>query len=228
MRENLRAAAGKVVTKDGLLWRSLRDVYYRTRYYHPDECLNRALRRVRKDGVFHREQELYMCTLDAHKTLEKTTELFAPRTVLDLGCGTGRSLAFFIERGVDAVGVEGSSLAMSRALHPDRIVQWNLNEELNLGRTFDLIWCYEVVEHIHPKYVHNLMKTFANHSGRVVLSAAPPGQGGEGHFNEQPPSYWRDLFGRYGFGCNDRATEVLHGIDEIFSKNMIVFERVHD
>jgi hypothetical protein len=56
MRENIRTAAGKVITKDGPLWRSLRDLYYRSRYYHPGECLNRVLRHARKDGVFHREQ----------------------------------------------------------------------------------------------------------------------------------------------------------------------------
>jgi SAM-dependent methyltransferase len=225
VRESIRTAAGKIITKDGRLWSSLRDLYYRSRYYLPGECFNRVRRRVNKSGIFYREQELYMCSLDARKTLEKTLELFSPSSVLDLGCGTGKSLDYFLDRGIDAFGVEGSELAISKALHPELIRQWNLNEELNRNRKFDLTWCYEVVEHVHPKYVNNLMRTFSNHSDRVVLSAAPPGQGGEGHFNEQPPSYWRALFESYGFGCDERATEALHGIDEIFSQNMLVFER---
>ena len=166
-----------------------------------------------------------MCSLQHPQKLQKTLELFNPSSVLDVGCGTGQSLDFFLDRGIDAVGVEGSSLAKAKARHPERIQLFNLNEELQSNRKFDLVWCVEVVEHIHPKYVLNLMKTFSNHSDRVVLSAAHPGQGGEGHFNEQPASYWIELFKRHGFFYDASATDEFKRIEEMFSENMLVFYR---
>ena len=105
------------------------------------------------------------------------------------------------------------------------IVEHNLNKELNLGKKFDMIWSFEVVEHIHSKYITNLMKTFSNHSDKIVLSAAPMGQGGDGHFNEQSDSYWINLFQKYGYKFNENITNNIRKIDELFAKNIMVFER---
>jgi hypothetical protein len=33
----------------------------------------------------------------------------------------------------------------------------------------------------------------------IVFTAAPPGQGGTAHLNEQPPSYWISKFQESGF-----------------------------
>ena len=52
------------------------------------------------------------------------------------------------------------------------------------------MWCFEVAEHIHSKYVSSLLDTLTNHGNRILLSAARPGQGGLGHLKEQPPDYW--------------------------------------
>jgi hypothetical protein len=83
----------------------------------------------------------------------------------------------------------------------------------------------EVVEHIHPKYVCNLMKTFANHTDCVVLSAAQPGQGGEGHFNEQTAEYWIERFDDCGFKQDSEKTAIMQRVDEAFSQNVLVFIR---
>jgi SAM-dependent methyltransferase len=157
--------------------------------------------------------------------LDKTIEMAHPKTVLDLGCGVGRSLDYFISQGIDCFGIEGSCVAISKANNPDRILRFNLNEELDLKKKYDLIWSFEFVEHIHPKYINNLMKTFVNHSNLVIMSAAQPFQGGEGHFNMQPQSYWAEQFKRHGYELNIKKTERLRNIDEQFSKNMYVFER---
>jgi SAM-dependent methyltransferase len=220
MREAAKVVVSRVITRNGPLWNMLVRAYYL-----PSEMGRALYRRATKDSIFYREEELSMCAIPFPRKLAKVMELYRPGSVLDLGCGTGQSLDYFVDRGVDVVGVEGSALAISRARHPERMRQWNLNRELDLGRKFDMIWCTEVVEHIHPKYVHNLMKSFSNHSDRVVMSAARPGQTGEGHFNEQPPEYWIRLFEGYGFRHDAPATETFRGIDELFSDNMLVFSR---
>ena len=194
-------------------------------YYSPRNTIRGVYRKATKNSIFFDEQELGMCSIQHPKKLQKTLDMYHPQSVLDLGCGTGASLDFFLEKNIDVLGVEGSTLARSKARYPERIQIFNLNEELNLGRRFDLVWCLEVVEHIHPKYVEHLMKTFSNHSNRIVLSAAHPGQGGEGHFNEQPASYWIALFKAHGFTYDTSGTDALQNVDELFSDNMLTFYR---
>lgn len=66
---------------------------------------------------------------------------FAPASVLDAGCGTGRVAIELARRGVDVVGVDvsGSMLDTARRLAPD--VPWVEADlaALELGRTFDVV-----------------------------------------------------------------------------------------
>ena len=212
--------ASKIVPRNSKLWKAFRGLYFGTQ-----KCAMAAYRRLTKSSIFFRESEMAMCSLDHSKKLAKTVELFSPETVLDLGCGVGKSLDWFLEQDIDAQGVEGSKMAISKANHPDRITQHDLNHELDLGKKFDLVWCVEVAEHIHPKFLDNFMKTFANHSSRIVISAAPPGQEGEGHFNEQPLSYWIEEFEKRGWIYDEQGTLALQEVDEKFSPNMLTVHR---
>src|SRR5690606_32212786 len=40
-------------------------------------------------------------------------------------------------------------------------------------------------------------------NGLILFSAAPPGQGGEYHVNEQPLQYWREKFAGHGYRAFD-------------------------
>lgn len=66
---------------------------------------------------------------------------YAPASVLDAGCGTGRVAIELHRRGVEVVGVDvsGSMLATAQRLAPD--VAWVECDlaELDLGRTFDVV-----------------------------------------------------------------------------------------
>src|SRR3954468_23609423 len=42
-----------------------------------------------RDSVFRRKKELFMCSLLPTEILDLLLELFSPKTVLDVGCGTG-------------------------------------------------------------------------------------------------------------------------------------------
>lgn len=68
-------------------------------------------------------------------------ERFAPRSVLDAGCGTGRVGRELARRGLDVVGVDldPEMLATARRSAPD--VPWHLDdlETVALARTFDVI-----------------------------------------------------------------------------------------
>ena len=66
---------------------------------------------------------------------------YAPATVLDAGCGTGRVGIELARHGIDVVGadVDESMLATARRLGP--AITWVASDltELDLGRTFDVV-----------------------------------------------------------------------------------------
>ena len=179
-----------------------------------------------RNSIFHTSLELSMAGSCPTKMLMRMLELFQPRSILDLGQGTGQTVAFFVKSGItDVQGVEGSPEAIAACPHPGKAMCWNLNEPLDLGRKFDLVYSFEVVEHIHPRYMENLMRSFSNHGNRVVITAARPGQGGAGHFNEQPPEYWIAQFQKCGYRLDEMGTAELKACDDIWADNLLVFER---
>ena len=182
-----------------------------------------AYRRLSKSGVFLRKSELGMCSLLPVRKLERIVSLVGPRTILDAGCGTGRTTVYLHRRGLETLGVEASRVAIRGSERPDLIRQYDLRFALDLKQSFDLIWCFEVAEHIHPKFVNTFVDNLVCHSKVVALSAAPPGQGGEGHFNEQPQSYWEAKFADRGYALHAEWTAAMQQVDEFYSENMMVF-----
>jgi FkbM family methyltransferase len=199
------------------VWLAVTFKWSRLRYW--------TLRHWFHSSIFVEEWEMGMCSHCPEQMLAFVLNRFHPRSVLDLGCGTGKTLDYLLAQGLDAQGTEGSAMAISRARHPERIRRHDLQKPLDLGRRFDLLWCFEVAEHIRPAKVDVLLDTIALHSDLVVLSAARPGQGGDGHFNEQPPEYWIERMGRHGYRLLREETERLHAIPETHSGNMLVFQR---
>ncbi len=199
------------------VWLAVTFKWSRLRYW--------TLRHWFHNSIFVEEWEMGMCSHCPEQMLAYVLNRFHPGSVLDLGCGTGRTLDYLLAQRLDAQGTEGSTKAISLAQHPEKIRRHDLEKPLDLGRRFDLLWCFEVVEHIRPAKVDVLLDTIALHSDLVVLSAARPGQGGDGHFNEQPPEYWIERMGQRGYQLLHEETESLQAIPETHSGNMLVFQR---
>ena len=181
--------------------------------------------KLKKDSTFNKETEMFMCSLFPKKVLDAILMHYKPSKVLDLGCGQGVSLKYFLSNGVDGVGVENSSLAIQKSGIADKIVKFNLNNELDLKKDFDLVWCFEVIEHIHPKFEKNILKTLTRHAPIVVLSAARPGQGGHGHFNEQLPEYWIEKFHNLGVSFDGEFSNTIQALEETHCENLLCFVR---
>lgn len=127
-------------------------------------------------------------------------------SVLDIGCAKGTWLDVWTEQGVrDIQGVDGDYVDRAQLVIPaERFRAWNLAQPLDLERRFALVQSLEVAEHIAADSAATFVDNLVRHSrGIVLFSAAPPGQGGEFHVNEQPYDYWRALFARHGFHAFD-------------------------
>ncbi len=132
-------------------------------------------------------------------------------SVVDLGCGVGTWCSFLKDKGIDVTGIDGLWVPQKYLVIPENnFIAIDISEELcNRGSslwklpTYDLSISLEVAEHINEEYADSFVEFLTSHSDYVLFSAAIPGQTGDGHVNEQWPSYWSEKFSRYGFDLYD-------------------------
>jgi len=96
-------------------------------------------------------------------------------SVLDIGCGPGTKLARMIRPVCqDILGVDlESSVTVARGLHPDLLFEpIDLDHPGVLGdRTFDLIICADVIEHLaDPRVLLENIRSTCHTDSRVLLS----------------------------------------------------------
>jgi len=141
-------------------------------------------------------------------------EIFRPAAVADLGCGCGVYSHFFKLKGAKALAIDGVIPPPEHSF-PVEIITRDLTEPLeNTWGNFDLALCLEVAEHIPEEFVPVFLRNLTAFSDRLVLSAAPPAQGGHHHVNEQPRRYWARKLAERGFVYNRRASGRVLGILE--------------
>lgn len=151
-----------------------------------------------------------------------------PESVADLGCGTGKYTRIFKAFGWPVVdGYEGSKEAIDRGVYPD-VYLCDLSKPFPYDRKYDLVISLEVGEHI-PKereqiFIDNVCKIALND---VVLSWAIPGQGGRGHFNEQPNEYIIGEMEKRGFKYNRKWSMWIreHVFFRWFRNTLMIFKK---
>ncbi len=145
----------------------------------------------------------------AAKIAGKIYELFKPGTMADLGCGCGVYGYQFQQLGAKVLALDGVVPPKEHAFPLDFILA-NLAEPLvNRPEKFDLAICFEVGEHIEPERSDVFLQNVTQFSDRVLLSCAPPNQGGHFHINEQPKRYWVKKMSERGFLYNRVLTGKL-------------------
>lgn len=132
-------------------------------------------------------------------------------SVLDVGCGYGTWLRAWSDAGVaDVTGIDGPWVDTRHLQIPKTsFVVSNIEAPVDLGRRFDLVESLEVAEHLPASRAATFVDTLTAHGDAILFSAAPPGQGGENHINEQPYEYWRALFEARGFRVFDCIRPLL-------------------
>lgn len=149
-----------------------------------------------------------------------------PRRVLDVGCGEGQALEWFRDADADGIGIEGLTVNARKCRSPVLIHDFTMGPVLFAG--IDLVWCCEVAEHIEARYVDNLLSALC--CGSVLaMTAAPPGQGGFHHVNEQPREYWINRIESRGMTYRDELTKEARELSpdpgNYFRKNGMIFTR---
>jgi Methyltransferase domain. len=133
------------------------------------------------------------------------------RNVVDLGCGTGVFVEEFLKHNVHAEGYEYSARARKIARKSFGIKEkpFDLNTFSVPEGDFDLCICFETAHYLPAAMGDKLVKICAECASLVVFSSAHPQQGGYGHINEQPRSYWIERFTRQGLRFEAERTARL-------------------
>ncbi len=124
---------------------------------------------------------------------------FAPRTVLDVGCGVGFLVDALRDRGVDARGIDVSAYAIAH-------VPAHLQPYCSLGSITDeidgdpdLISCIEVLEHVPSAVTAHALDNLTARTSRILFSSSPDDFDEPTHVNVRPIAEWVREFGERGF-----------------------------
>ncbi|HMD88448.1 MAG TPA: methionine biosynthesis protein MetW [Anaerolineaceae bacterium] len=124
-----------------------------------------------------------------------------PAKVIDAGCGTGALINELKILGCQVSGLEYSDTAIKLCLARGLDVQkFNLERDFIPTRCeYDVSISLEVAEHLSEDFSDHYVELLTNLAPVLVFSAAPPGQFGFGHINEQPAEYWIKKFKNCNF-----------------------------
>lgn len=144
---------------------------------------------------------------DSENFSEVVINKYDPQSVIDFGCGAGRFLIPFWKQDIEIKGIDASTNAFNTAPLPDAVLEkQDLRSPYYSDKTYDISLCIEVLEHIPSEYSDTIVDSITSSASIAIITAAPPGQGGRHHVNEQSRSYWIEKFSNYGFSYSDYDT----------------------
>ena len=155
-------------------------------------------------------------------------EIFNPKNILDVGCGSGAYLYCFKHLGCKKVfGLDGI-ISKNTFLDDTEYRQCNLSDGFDLNETFDMVICLEVLEHLTKSSADKMIHVLDKHASNTILfSAAEIYQPGIGHINCQPLSYWLKYWRDLGWQVDNFSTLSFRSLASFswFRRNPLILRR---
>lgn len=140
---------------------------------------------------------------------------FAPETVVDWGCGAGLHAATLAACGARVIAVDATVADADLRAPGVDVVRADLTRPIDPPphpERYDLSLCIDVLEHIEERHAGQVLETVTRGAGLVLLSCAPPMQGGHHHVNEQPRRYWIDRMKALGWHYDRPETGAMERV----------------
>jgi SAM-dependent methyltransferase len=177
--------------------------------------------------AFYDEMKVTNLT-SARVVVRHLLSLIKPRSVVDVGCGTGTWLKAFSEAGVkDIFGIDGDWVKKEMLVIPESAFSAeDFEKPFKIKRKADLAVCLEVAEHLPHSSSDVLVENLTSVAPVILFSAAIPFQGGSHHVNEQWPDYWRKAFDKKGYipvDCIRRKVWEDKEVSFFYAQNVLVY-----
>ena len=223
-------------TTDGRIWKMERNVRHDVRAGFQNVYLANCLSRDNQntevsmtyDDIFYFENRAGS-VMSARAILSTLLPHLECRSMVDFGCGTGTWLWVAHGFGVESIrGLDGDYVPPRQLMIPqDCFCAVDLEEPVVLEKKYDLAISMEVAEHLHKESADTFVESLCNAADTILFSAAHPGQGGDGHINEQPMTYWTSKFGKHGF-LPVEIRQLFEGNEDIeswYRENIVLYVR---
>ncbi len=166
----------------------------------------------------------------ARRVVPIVMELCQPKSIVDVGCGTGIWLSMFREQGVtDIHGLDGEYSSVDKLrIERSQFTPVDLEKRFGLDRVFDCASSLEVAEHVSAEHADQFVECLTKLAPIVLFSAAIPLQGGYRHINEQWPDYWVERFRRLDYLPVDAIRQRIWHVRDICwytKQNTLLFVR---
>jgi len=148
------------------------------------------------------------CTVIAEEIYSR----FAPTTVVDWGCGAGLHAAALTNCGASVIGIDGVLVDEDLRATGVDIRLADITAPVTAGiapDVYDLSLCIDVMEHLEERHSAVALDNIVRGAKLLIMSCAPPGQGGHHHVNEQPRRYWWQRMSDIGWTYDRKATGAM-------------------
>jgi hypothetical protein len=162
-------------------------------------------------------------------------DIWHPKTLIDVGCSIGDLVKEYLDKGIDARGIEGNPACIKYLVCPtDRVIIHDLTKPMDTLPIVDVATCWEVCEHIEPEYIDIFINTLVLLSNTLVISICCYGPTTKLHPSVFPISFWLKRFEQRGFHRKPEKELLLREKWETIKgrgavkeqyKNLIIFER---
>ncbi|QIZ69176.1 class I SAM-dependent methyltransferase [Oxynema aestuarii] len=158
---------------------------------------------------------------------------FNPKKLVDVGCGSGGISLALMKAGCGEIVAFDYSLdavKMARSKGLPSVEQIDLTQAETIPARGDVCICLEVAEHLPESAASKLCQLLSEAAPNLVFTAAPPGQGGHLHLNEQPQSYWIELMRSFSMTYDPEAVaRMRQSFDgkmiRDYDDNLMIFRR---
>ncbi len=136
--------------------------------------------------------------------LRRLRVFYAFTSMVDVGAGAGAWSHAALDAGHKVLSVDGAwSQTIAKPCPRLEYHYQDLNQRIALEQRFDLALSVEVAEHLEPSRSASFVADLCQLAPVVVFGAALPRQGGCGHINCRPHSYWIEQFRHHHFRAVD-------------------------
>lgn len=144
----------------------------------------------------------YNSMRSARPVLQLVHDLYAPTSIVDIGCGSGawlataESIGFTVLRGYDGPWADPAKYTSPNIDFVPIDMEKN---DFEIDARYDLAMSVEVAEHLSESRADFIVDALCSASDVVLFGAAIPFQGGVHHIHEKPQSYWIAKFRDRGY-----------------------------